>query len=105
LIDAVESLTERGDGSRSGVEDVGELWAQQAGMGAGEEQRDAYALGSDGQRLARVSAGTSSASVFLGDEPRPVSLCGRLEASQPDTWRFVAVTRQQGAVAHDQAKS
>jgi hypothetical protein len=40
------------------------------------------------QRPARVSAGTGSASVLLGDEPRPASLCGRLEASLPDTWRF-----------------
>ena len=41
LVDAVESLTKRGGGSRSGVEDIGEFGAKESGMGAGEEQRDA----------------------------------------------------------------
>jgi hypothetical protein len=41
LIDAVESLTERGGGSRGGVENIGKLGAQESCMGAGEEQCDA----------------------------------------------------------------
>jgi hypothetical protein len=36
-----------------------------------------------------------------GDEPHPASLRGGLEVSQPDT----RITRQQEAVAHDQANS
>ena len=41
LVYSVEGLTKRGGESGRGVENIGELGAEEPGMGTGEEQRDA----------------------------------------------------------------
>ena len=41
LVYSVEGLTKRGGESGRGVENIGKLGAEEPGMGAGEEQRDA----------------------------------------------------------------
>jgi hypothetical protein len=84
LIDAVESPTKRGSGSRSGVEDIGEFGAKESGMGAGEEQRYAQALGSE--VIAMGSGDTADETVqakaakVVGHSAR--GICGWVEAQQ-----------------------